>query len=773
MGNADFLNARNTFDTVGGIAPFKLTGINPNGVVPVRIDGVQPTITSDAGDKDTFSLLQGGFAVGGPVLRNKLFFFASGEFQNLDGFRERSFAVPTVAQRGFAGSGASGLIQGAADSLHPGYPTAFNADAVFSLFPFPNNPRGVYGVNTFTQELPIDARGRVLSGRADYNLFRSSNKPQTLTVRYNNTDDRRDLTDVGGALFSAIQPKVRTDNLSAYLTGPLARNLSNEFRFSWGRTRLDFKELEDGSGFLLPVDTAQIGNADDSRFLLNARLLQNNTLPTQDTSGNFFAPSVANYLTSGNTAASSLGPIGQLVVSGFSPVGVDVFNFPQKRENNTFQFADTLHWQFNGGGSHSLSAGTDIRRTFLFSDLPRNSRPLVTFNGSPDFLAFCGVFPNRPECTEFPPTQDACVGSLFCSGSDLASAGAATGFFQSLVLPGSDASIDLSYYQLNFFAQDEWRVRRNLSLNFGLRYEYNTTPKEADRKIENTFGQQPYPFLTGLSSFIEGRKSIYDGDRNNFAPRIGFAWAPSSSTVIRGGYGMYFDQILGSVVSQSRNVLPTFSTANFGGGVLIDNSDANGFAFTLFNPINAIFDPAQGIVCNALDLAPACGPNSIPLVRQGTLNTINSALSSQQIRTALGDIFGLFPFSSVDDPNNPTGSSFSITLPTRKLDTPFSHQYSIGIEQRLFGSGMFVSAAYVGTTGRNLLRFTTPNLGSNFISLFERFDLDRETFDLWSTDSPWTRSAAGPPRVLARFFGSRRPGVRSTIPCNSLFAADF
>ncbi len=82
-----------------------------------------------------------------------------------------------------------------------------------------------------------------------------------------------------------------------------------------------------------------------------------------------------------NTEDFSLGPVGQVIIGGFSPVGVDVFNFPQERRNDTFQFADTLRMQFSGKGQHSLAFGTDIRRVYLDSDLPRNSRPLVTFYG--------------------------------------------------------------------------------------------------------------------------------------------------------------------------------------------------------------------------------------------------------------------------------------------------------------------------------------------------------------------------------------------------------
>lgn len=774
LANADFLNARNTFDNVSGNSSSLLEGRRSDGsVVPVFVDGERKRVFNDAGRKDAFSLLQGGIALGGPIVRDKMFFFVSGEIQHLDGTKESHFVVPTVEERGFVRSGATGLqqcpvMEPCTVSFLPGFPTSVDGDAVFSLFPFPNDPTGIYGRNTYTQELSIDAVGRIFSGRYDWNIFKIRGNQQTFTARYNYTDDERDLTDVGGALFSAIRPLVRTDNISSFLSGSLSNAVSNELRFSFGRTRLDFEEIKDKTGFLKPV-ARQFNNPDDARFLLNAPLLYNNTFPVNCSVTGCFAPLTANYANSGintedlipiqsGSLSGGLGLIGQLKVAGFSPVGVDVFNFPQERTNNTFQIADTMRWQIN---SHNISFGTDIRRVYLESDLPRNSRPLVTFNGAPDLFDLCRVVP----CENQGSIQDSCIG-IFCTGADLASSGAATGFFQSLVLPGQNAQINLRYNQFDFFAQDEWRLHSRVLLSFGLRYEFNTTPEEADGKIENTFSQSLPPVVASLSTFIDGRSKIYDSDRNNFAPRVGISAAITDSTVLRAGFGIYYDQILGAVVSQSRNVFPTFTTLNFGGGLPSVEDGNVVLSFNLFNPLNTLLF-------------------NQPIIRGGTLNVLN--VDQTALLNAINFAFPFFNF----DQNGTTriaGSAVGATLPQKTLNTPFAYHYTAGLEQELFDN-TFINVAYVGTRGRDLLRFTTPNLGSNYLAGIRRVDLvdgqpqfEGVTFD--PTGNPANNLFAGRPVPLIgpinRFestgksrYDSLQVGVRGRMTRNFQYRVSY
>jgi hypothetical protein len=698
--NSSQLNSRNFFDTANGNSTSALRAGNNQAVL---LNGNPLTVQNQSGGEDSFTLGQFGAVVGGPIVPEHVFWFFSVERQVLNASKEESFAVPTVEQRGILGSGAAGLFNTplanrgntvAAASPTRAFPGTFSGDAILSLFPFPNNPTGVYGANTVTKELPNSGRGLVLSGKVDNN-FHLRGRQQSLTGRYNFTRDWRDIPATGAALYSSLRPNGQTQNFSTFLNSELTgtnspRPIFNQLRLSYGRTHLSFDELRDPS--LLP-SSGFIEPTFGSFGLLNATFLRNRTLP--NASGVANSGPVTYFSGAANVGRDTVeqafaGPVGQLKLAGFSPVGIDVYDFPQRRVNNTYQFGDTLTWRV---ANHNLAFGTDVRRTELNSDLPRNSRPLITINGAPQLTFNAG-------------TQTFATTNRFIRAIDLAAGGAASGFSQTVVLPGNDSHIDLRYYQIDFFGQDEWRIRRNLSLSFGLRYEYNTPPREVSEKIESTFIMPELSVVPGLSDFVDGRTKIFDPDRNNFGPRIGFAYSPNfgskHSTMIRAGYGLYYDQIPGAVVSQSRNVFPTFLTFNTPGGTVnLDfRNDPSTFPYGLFTVLN----PVSQIVPGHFHVQPGTLNTLVGLGIHGITNLRDLLIHHIDVANSLASGGGVLPLAS----------GIGTTLPTRHLEMPMAHQYGVTIEQRL-SRDMVLSMAYVGTTGRNLLRFTTPNLGQDSV----------------------------------------------------------
>lgn len=679
----DKMNARNFFDLTGGPSNFPLTRATDG--TAILFDGKPLAPANPVGGKDPLRRLQYGLVLGGPVAPN-LHFFGSFEKREQRARKESNFSVPTIAQRGFLDDGASGGLRFGEE------------DAYFSLFPFPNNPRGPYGANTYTQSLPADARATIFSGRLDRTNFKIFNRESNLAGRYNFTEDNTVLPTTGGALFSTLRASTRTQNVALSLDTALSPRASNQLRVSYGRSRIDFAEIRDP--FLRPSTLFP-----DTPFLLNVPLIRNrtgttgpvtllNTGLTTELGGRDRSCFAFSYF-----FGECTGPLGQVMVSGYSPLGVDAYNFPQGRKDNTYQIANTLIY---GSQRHRLSLGVDIRRTQVSSFVDRLARPFISFNDSLDLIN--GVRNARPQLPNL------------ILGRDLMALTAPNAFLQSLALK-PNTSIDLRFSQFDFFFGDQWRLRPNLSLTFGARYQLTSVPIDNDRRIESTFNSRAVQdFIiferrsfgrSGLEKFLAQRDKIYKQDNNNIAPYLAFAWDPlrNGRTAIRGGFGFYYDQILGSVVSQSRNVYPNFLPINTA-GVQIG---------LVLPPMIAQFQPLLGTSHPSV------------FVRPGTLNTFDrSRLFSfiDVLRSAVSqNVFGANFIGAT-----PFAPAF--VLPSINLETPYAAHWNLAIEREV-GHDSVLSLAYVGTRGVHLLRSSSPNGGPNGIP-----QLDRRAFGGYSMLAP-------------------------------------
>lgn len=198
---------------------------------------------------------------------------------------------------------------------------------------------------------------------------------------------------------------------------------------------------------------------------------------------------------------------------------------PSGRGDTTFVVADNVSWLI---GLHSLKFGGEYRQ-FLNNNFRQGT-------GSFNF-----------------PTIEAFM------------AGAANSF--SVTLGNQSSSI--AQGALGFFVEDNYKPRSNLTLVFGLRYEWNMTPSERyDRFI--VFD----PETSSLVRVGSGIDAIYKENNKNFQPRVGFAWAPfgSENTVVRGAYGIYVDQPMTSVVTPTSGNPPLAIPLTFTGSVRLDNA---------------------------------------------------------------------------------------------------------------------------------------------------------------------------------------------------------
>ncbi len=128
------------------------------------------------------------------------------------------------------------------------------------------------------------------------------------------------------------------------------------------------------------------------------------------------------------------------------------------------------------------------------------------------------------------------------------------------------------------YVQDDWRIARNLTLNLGLRYEYATPMWERDNVLSN-FDPATNSMILATDGSLYDR-ALVNPDRNNFGPRLGFAYTLTPKTVVRGGYGISYThfnragagdllsingpQVINAVVNQTVPTSPTFSSADQG-----------------------------------------------------------------------------------------------------------------------------------------------------------------------------------------------------------------
>ena len=280
----------------------------------------------------------------------------------------------------------------------------------------------------------------------------------------------------------------------------------------------------------------------------------------------------------------------------------------------SLSFIDSLNWT---RGNHNYKFGTEVRLVRLYTD--RQGGTTYTYSNIAGFLA------NTPQSIQF--LGDVSAPSVFNNG--------ATG----------ERLAKQEYYI--GYAQDEWKIRPNLTLNYGLRYEYYTPLREAKNL------QILFDIMNG--TLRPPTEDAFKSSKTNFGPRVALTWSPNANgsgffsggrTVLRGGFGIYYgpgqteDQIQ---PIESDRISSTFSS-------------------------NPIFTGGPSL---AFPLDPA----------------------------AVTTFF-------VNNPNNrsfqPRAYSPNYTIPERV------YQYSFSVQQELFYN-MVATIAYVGSQGRNLFLRSVAN----------------------------------------------------------------
>jgi hypothetical protein len=244
--------------------------------------------------------------------------------------------------------------------------------------------------------------------------------------------------------------------------------------------------------------------------------------------------------------------------AGLTGIGTDPFGFglpaisftsfggladptPRRELDQTYTISDTMAWNH---GRHNWRLGADYRRILQSFRSAKNS------NGSFVFTGFAtGEY----------------IGGALQPGTGNDFADFLLGLPQQTSLQLGTNSYDFRANSYDAYLQDDWRIRSNLTLNLGVRYEYNGPYTEVQNRIANLDVAPQFasadavePGQTG-TFFGAYPASLVQPDRNNFAPRLGLAWKPLSLTVVRLSYGINYNLAQYGTVIQNFAFQPPFA----------------------------------------------------------------------------------------------------------------------------------------------------------------------------------------------------------------------
>ncbi|MBI4444844.1 MAG: TonB-dependent receptor [Acidobacteria bacterium] len=382
-----------------------------------------------------------------------------------------------------------------------------------------------------------------------------------------------------------------------------------------------------------------------------------------------------------------LEPILLLLRTGFIQVGAP-FGGKNRRDSQYAQFAQRLaRYQLGRSGEHQLRFGWDWNRVGLSG-----------FNEITNDVEYSAAFLN-PNAAEI-------MRERF---QQLGFAQSAARFFTLSANPGGNLSLDMHNHDLGFFLQDSWRIRPDVTLNLGLRYDY---------------------------------ASLFDRDKDNFAPRAGLAWdvGGNHKTVVRLGWGLYYDRNLLAAAATVPELGGVFTRSAFDVALprlgfdytdsLIDLVITSGFPTPdgkrgpAENPSYVAF--AEALRKNPFALYELLGINVTNLSAPPIITADNiqqfSGLTPQQ---AIERLEKTFPGTDWEFFDVPGGSlvgnrvlSFFPRGPlelTREISkfsearTPWTRAFNIGVEQQLV-KDLVLSVSYIHRRSRDLLTRRVVNL---------------------------------------------------------------
>ncbi len=586
-----------------------------------------------------------GFSLGGPIRKNKLFYFLSFEKQQYVFGLSGVATEPSDAWVALA----TDLLKNPGNKYGSYAPVSASAFSTAAVQPSGFWPRSGPGniaalpatLNNFFS--PVASTGYSYNGvgRADYNI---SDKHRLYVRWFGGQGSQTAPLGASPALGTA------SSNLKYYFeVGPI-----HVFNYS----------LVLNSALSSRLTNQVLVGAN----YFNQTFSDNNSAFNTKTMGLFLSPDAL------NNGQPILGAP-KISIDGFEKVGLTQ---PAGRNDITWHVTDIVSYSV---GAHQLRFGGELRQAHVNEFYHTGETGKFGFTGLVGpWAASCSSAAPPPGCAALISAKTlANAESLadFLAG-DVASSSIAVGNPERFVVVNA----------FNLYFQDDWQVTRRLNFSFGTRYEYFGPLHSNKKDIAN--------FIPGKGLLVQGNglDSLFAADKNNFAPRLGFAYQANQKgdLVVRGAFGVFYDQINMNPFLDFRSVLSPAAQGIQG------------------NPIGPNAVSTFG--------APFCGT-----LADGTYNwdTVQQAVcpagtANAGKANATSSVFG--PVLKCSDPlctSAPDGLSlFSVN---HNFRTPYFYNYSLQVEKSV-GSKAVFQIGYVGSEGRKLNVVSNINQGNAISSHF-------------------------------------------------------